>query len=168
MPFKMNFDKEQLKKPEPLPNDVYTLRLVGFKPKTAKSGESINLNPQFVVVAPGEKHDGRKMPYIFNGNSSIPSFLQDMCHATGELMEEGDTPEDLSLPGTFDNDPIKFDPQKPETWVYQGPLLNKTLKAELTVDEYGNKVSRFLCDIPNCAERFPKIQHSQNMNKKNS
>ena len=169
MAFKMSFDKTTLKRPEPVPNGIYELRLIGFEPVTASSGESTNLYPVFEFVAPGEKYDAKKLKYAFVGNSLVPQLLQDMTHALGELMEEDPDPNmPDSMPGIFDTDKLKFNPKDPSTWVYSGPLLNKTLKAELYMENCkgrdSNKVLRFFCAIPNCAERFPKIQHSENMN----
>lgn len=169
--FRMKFDKNDLKRPEPVPAGVYDLRLIGFEPKTAKSGESINLNPVFeFTTVNNQKGDPKKLKFAFVGNTSVPNLLQDMCHGFGELMEEDPNDPDApaALPGIWDADKLKFKEDKPETWVYSGPLLNKVLKAELYVDNYNgrenNKVLRFYCMVPNCAERFPKIQHSDNMN----
>jgi hypothetical protein len=169
MGFKMKFDKSDLKRPEPVPAGIYDLRLISFEPVKSNNGESYNLYPVFEFVAPGEKYDGKKLKYSFVGNSKVPQLLQDMSHGLGELMEEDPDPEAPdSLPGIFDTDKLKFNKDDPTTWVYSGPLLNKTTKVELYIQEYNgkpsNKVLRFFCAIPDCAQRFPKIQHSDNLN----
>jgi hypothetical protein len=170
MPFKMSFDTEKLNRPEPVPQNIYKLRLTGFAPKTSKDKESVNFNPQFTFIAPGEKYDGKVLKYAFNANTKTPSTIQDMVHAVGELMEtDPDNPEaPASMPGIWDADLVKFKPDDPSTWVYQGPLMNKELQAELYISEYNgqknNKVLRFLCAIPDCEIKFPKIEHSKNLN----
>jgi hypothetical protein len=170
MAFKMKFDSEKLNRPEPVPQNIYKLRLTGFAPKFSKDKESVNFTPQFTFIAPGEKYDGKVLKYAFVANSKVPSLIQDMVHAVGEVMEaDPDDPEaPSSMPGVWDGDLIKFKAEDPGTWVYQGPLMNKELQAELYIDTYqgqqNNKVLRFLCAIPDCATRFPKIQHSDNLN----
>lgn len=168
--FKFQMDPEKLNRPEPVPQNIYKLRLTGFKPKKSKDGESVNFNPEFTFIDPGQKWDGKVLKYAFVGSAKVPSLLQDMVHATGEVMEvdENDPDAPASMPGIWDADQVKFKPDDPSTWVYQGPLLNKDLQAELYIDDYNgqknNKILRFICAVPNCETRFPKIEHSKNMN----
>ncbi|HEY1644842.1 MAG TPA: hypothetical protein VGF75_00465 [Candidatus Saccharimonadales bacterium] len=170
MPFKYNMDAEKLRRPEPIPQNIYTLRLTGFKPKKSKDGESVNFNPQFTIIDPGQKWDGKVEKYLFVGSAKVPSLLQDMVHALGEIMEQdpNDPDSPASIPGIWDADQVKFQADDPSTWVYQGPLMNKECKAELYINSYqgqdNNRILRFLCAIPDCATKFPKIQHSTNMN----
>ena len=57
------------------------------------------------------------------------------------------------LPGDWDGEP-----EKPETWVYKGPLLGQIAEVEVAVDSYNgkenNKVSRYICRVPQCAQSF--------------
>jgi hypothetical protein len=170
MGFKFGVDNEKMQRPEPVAQGIYTLRLTAFNPKHSKDHESVNFQPVFTLVAPGEKYNDRELKFAFIANSKVPSLIQDMVHATGELME-GDANDKhaiLQIPGIWDADPAKFDPKDASTWVYQGPLLNKELKAELYVDTYNNvpnnKILRFICAVPQCEQKFPKIMHSTNMN----
>lgn len=170
MAFKFGVDNEKLTRPEAIPQGIYTLRLTGFNPKHSKDKESVNFSPSFDVVAPGEKYDGRTLKFAFIANSKVPSAIQDMVHATGEVMEgDANNPNAvLQIPGIWDADATKFDPQDASTWVYQGPLVGKTLQAELYVDDYNgqqnNKVLRFICAVPQCETKFPKIRHADNLN----
>lgn len=173
MSFKMKFGKTDLKKPEPEPNGIYTLRLVGFKPQLASSGESYNLNPVFEFPDKmTSKGTPKQLWYACSCNTSKESaqIIQDFVHCGGEIMEEdpNDPNGEASMPGVFDTDKAKFDPTDPKTWLYSGPLLNKLYKVELYTDNWqgrlNNKILRFFCAVPNCAERFPQIQHSDNLN----
>lgn len=165
MPHQMDFEKKELKGIEPIPAGIYDVRLIGFEPKESKNGGSVNLNPIFSVVNNPE-FEGRVLKYVFVGNSKIPSFLQDMVHCFGMEMEEY-TSDRPKIPGIWDTDKAKFDVNKFETYVYSGPLLNKVGKIELIESEYqgkkNNKIRKFFCNVPQCAERFPDITHSDNV-----
>lgn len=163
----MDFSTEQLEGIQPVPNGIYRLRLIGFEPKASKAGDSINLNPIFQFIDP-EYSERPSLRYSFTGNTKIPSFLQDLVHATGlEMEEDGDKSR---IPGFWDGDKQKYDAKDPSTYVYSGPLLNQELQAEVVQDEYqgrvNNKIRKFICAVPNCAERFPKIRHAEDMNRK--
>jgi hypothetical protein len=163
--FQMDFDKKALKGLEPVPAGIYDVRLVGFEPKPSKNGDSANLNPIFTIVNHPE-FEGRTLKYVFVGNSKIPSFLQDMVHCFGEEMEDYDS-DRPRIPGIWDADKAKFDQAKIETYVYSGPLLNKVGKVELIEGEYqgrkNNRIRKFFCNVPQCAERFPDVTHSDNV-----
>lgn len=165
MAFQMDFKKDALKGIEPIAAGIYDLRLIGFEPKASKNGDSANLNPIFGVTNNPEL-DGKVLRYIFVGNTKIPSFLQDMVHCFGMEMEDYNT-DRPKIPGIWDTDKAKFDPAKFETYVYSGPLINKVGKVELIESSFNgkpnNKVRKFFCNVPNCAERFPEITHSDNV-----
>lgn len=165
MPHQMDFGKEELKGLQPIPAGIYDVRLVGFEPKQAKNGDSVNLNPVFTVVNHPE-FEGRTLKYVFVGNSKIPAFLQDMVHCFGLEMED-QTSDRPKLPGIWDTDKAKFKADDFSTYVYSGPLINKVGKIELIESEYqgkkNNKVRKFFCQIPQCAERFPEVSHSDNV-----
>lgn len=173
MGFQMKFDKTSFKGPEPEPAGIYRLRLIGFKPQLAKSGNSWNLNPFFEFSdITTHKGEPKKLYYAFYCNTSEESapLVQDFCHSFGEVMEDdpNDPEAPARLPGVFDADKLKFKEDDTKTWVYAGPLLNKTCKVELYTEEWNgqnrNRILRFFCAVPHCAERFPTIRHSENMN----
>lgn len=165
MAHQMDFGKEELKGLQPIPAGIYEVRLIGFEPKSSKAGDSVNLNPIFSVVNNLE-FEGRTLKYVFVGNSKIPSFLQDMCHCFGMEMEEYDS-DRPRIPGIWDTDKNKFKVGAYGTYVYSGPLLNKVGKIELIESEFqgkkNNKIRKFFCNVPQCAERFPDITHSDNV-----
>lgn len=164
--FKMKFNKDELEGPKPLPAGLYQVRFVGFKPKMSTKGDSINLNMITEVINHPE-HDKRQI--WLNLNTQIPSFIQDAVHSFGLEMEDqlSDNPQ---IPGVFDGNPATFVESKPETWVYAGPLTNRTGAWEIIESEYNgkpnNKVAKCLCQVEGCAEKFPLVQHSNNMAKK--
>lgn len=169
MAFQMDFEKKALKGLEPVPAGIYEVRLIGFEPTISKKGDSANLNPIFSVVNHPE-FEGRTLKYVFVGNTKIPSFLQDMCHCFGLEMEEYDS-DRPKIPGIWDTDKAKFKADDFKTYVYSGPLLNKVGKVEVIESSWqnkpNNKIRKFFCNVPQCAERFPDITHSDNVSGSN-
>jgi hypothetical protein len=132
MPFKVAATRSSLTGPPPVDTNVYELRVVGFKPKVAKSGTSLNYYGEFEVINNGQ-FDGRKV--FFSLNTAFPTGIRDFVHATGNEMEKttilneetGQMEEAFVLPGIFEN-ADQF-PQEPEKWgAYRGPLTNATFK----------------------------------------
>jgi hypothetical protein len=166
MAFKMKFSQEEMKGLEPVPAGIYDVAFVGFKPKKAKSGESINLNGMVKII--GRPEYSNRQVFV-NLNTQIPGFIQDFVHSFGLEMED-QTGDDPSIPGNFDGDLGKFKEDDPTTWVYKGPLLGQTGKFELGLREYEGAqqqdIIKMICKVPNCAERFPKVRHSKDMRKK--
>lgn len=172
MPFKMKFDQEKLEGLQPVPAGIYKVLFLEFKPKHSKSvnkvtgAKSINLNAYVKILDHPEFETERKV--VASLNEGVPSFIQDFVHSFGMEMEDqlGAEP---SIPGTFDADKNKFKADDPTTWVYSGPLTNKTAQWELGIKDYNGKptqtIKRFICSVPNCATRFPKVRHSQDMAK---
>ena len=92
----------------------------------------------------------------------------DFVHATGLEMEvvqdadAGTEKQNLTIPGVFENSDTN--PDEPEKWKYQGPLLNKTLEVELAEipakDGYKakNEIRQFKCAIQGCTAK-----HSTNL-----
>lgn len=168
MPFKMQFDKTEMEGIKPVEPGIYTVAFIKFKPKKSKNAEkpSINLNAQAKILGIDEV-DGKPRFLFANLNSSIPSFIQDFVHSFGLEMTDqfGENP---GIPGEFDG---KED--DPTTWVYQGPLIGQTAQWEVTVSPHwqdSNKqqqdIVRFICKVPDCANRFPHVKHSTDMRKK--
>lgn len=166
MPHQMDFSKESLKGLTPIPAGIYDLRLIGFEVKTAKNGQSANLNPIFTVINHPDFPDGRTLKYAFGANTKIPAFIQDMVHGLGFEMEDYDT-DNPRIPGIWDTDKAKFKADDYNTYLYSGPLINQVCKAEVIESEYqgkkNNKIKKFFCAVPDCAQRFPYITHSDNL-----
>jgi hypothetical protein len=171
MPFKVAATRSSLTGPPPVDTNVYELRVVGFKPKVAKSGTSLNYYGEFEVINNGQ-FDGRKV--FFSLNTAFPTGIRDFVHATGNEMEKttilneetGQMEEAFVLPGIFEN-ADQF-PQEPEKWgAYRGPLTNATFKAEVVKSEYQgrpkNDIRAFFCTVPNCAVNDPDLKHSTNL-----
>lgn len=142
---------------------------MGFKPEKAKKGNSVNLNPQMVIV-----NDNRKFPdgKPYNGQLILNSLneqffgeLFDFCHCFGEALPP-DTNGDRTLPWGSDNG----DEPEPRMWSpYKGPMLNAIGTLELaevparvkqpdgTYAPDGTRtrtdVKRFICNISGCRER---------------
>lgn len=166
MAFKMGFNKEEIEGLKPVPAGIYNVLLVGFKPKTSKAGDSINLNAQVKIVGNAEFENRMVFASL---NTKIPGFIQDFVHSFGIEMEDQNG-ENPSIPGVFDGEPTKFNEQDPSTWKYQGPLLGQTAQWELGLRDYEGQptqdIIKFICKVPQCAERFPKVRHSKDMRKK--
>ena len=72
---------------------------------------------------------------------------------------------DGSLPGNW-----VFDPKEPENVEkaqYKGPLMGRTMEAELAITSYnGNERNEFRqirCAIHDCTSKFPDVKHQVNM-----
>jgi hypothetical protein len=159
MPFKV--DTSKIEGQEVFPPGIYEFKLAGFKPSKAKTG-STNLNARFEMINHPE-YAGRK---VFDSLNEGGAFLwPDFCHALGLPMEtDGDS---SWLPGEWNGDPAKFKEDDPSTWVYKGPLVGRVAKLEIAVDNWqgrdNNKIKRYFCAIADCATKFPKIRHSDDL-----
>ena len=163
MPFNMNFSKETLSGPPPLPDGTYTLQFLGFKPAKTKTGDSINLFPQFGVVGMPE-YANRKISTVMNMGGAFA--INDMLHSMGMKMEvvqdgnQGTEAENYTIPGVFEG--AEQFPEDPSKWKYQGPLTNKTFTAEVCTKEYNgrknNDIRQYFCSVPGCSEK-----HSTNL-----
>jgi hypothetical protein len=169
MAFKMKFDQDKLEGLQPVPQGLYKVLFVEFKPKLSKKNEvtgkqSINLNAKVKILDHPEFETERFL--IANLNEGIPSFIQDFVHSFGLEMEDqlGTNP---NIPGVFDTDKAKFKEADPETWVYSGPLTAKTAQWEVGIKDYQGRpsqtITRFICAVKDCGTRFPKVSHSKNM-----
>jgi hypothetical protein len=158
--FQMKVSNEKLEGFDVIPPGQYDVKLVSFNPKAAKSGTSINLNPCMVVVGHPE-FAGRK---VFD-SLNAPWIWPDFVHAFGLPMETDG--KESWIPGDWNGDPAKYKADDPATWTYKGPLVGRTAKIEVAVDNYqgkdSNKVGRYLCAVADCATKFPKIRHIQNL-----
>ena len=166
----MSFSKEEMKGLEPVPAGIYTVVFVGFKPTISKAGDSLNYNAQAKIIGHPD-YEGRML--FASLNTKIPGFIQDFVHSFGMSLEE--LPDgNLSIPGRWDGEPAKYDADDPTTWKYVGPLTSQTGQWEVTVKPHyqdptktSQEIIKYICKIPQCAERFPEVRHSKDMRKKN-
>lgn len=166
MPFQMKFKSDDLKGVEPVPAGIYRVRFLEFKPKKSKAGTSVNLNAWVVIIDHPEWEKERKIVANLNTTPSISTFIQDFVHSFGLEMTD-QLGSDPGIPGVFDGP----DQNDPETWKYVGPLVNRTAEWELGAPAEGqrfNTIRKFICAVPQCASKFPNIQHSNDMAKKSS
>lgn len=173
MAFKMSFSQDKLEGLQPVPNGQYKVLFIEFKPSWSKNAnqitgkKSINLNAKVKILEHPEFEQERFL--IAALNEGVPSFIQAFVHSFGVEMDDqlGDNP---SIPGTFDTDKSKFKEDDPTTWVYSGPLTAKTAVWEVGTKEHNGRqvqsLRRFICSVPDCATKYPKIRHSQDMDKK--
>jgi hypothetical protein len=166
MPFNMNFTRESLSGKPPIPAGWHKFRVTGFKPKVAgPNKDSVSFNPQIEVIDNPEL-DGSKV--FENLNSKAPWIINDFVHGCGMTLEtvqdgnEGTEAENKSIPGFWLN--ADTNPDEPEKWEYQGPLMNAVFEAESYINEYNGKksakIKQYKCAVPGCTEK-----HSTNLGK---
>lgn len=165
--FQMKVSKDKIEGKEVMLPGEYELKLVAFAPKASKSGTSFNYNP-IMEVQNHPEYAGRK---VFDSwNSTAAWLLADYCHAFGLPLETDAKGEDFWLPGVWNGDLAKYNEDDPSTWVYKGPLIGRTAKVELAVDNYNgrdnNKVRRYFCAVKDCEQKFPTIKHTADLLKK--
>ena len=173
MGFKMAFAQNKLEGMQPVQDGQYKVLFIDFKPAHSKNANqvtgkhSINLNAKVKILEHPEFEQERFL--IASLNEGVPSFIQDFVHSFGIEMDE-QLEDNPSIPGTFDADKAKFKKDDQSTWVYAGPLTAKTAIWEVTTSDYNgrpvNQLRRFICSVPDCGTKYPKIWHSQDMNKK--
>lgn len=134
---------------------TYTVSLQGFKPKKSKDGNSVNLNPNVVVIG-DPVQNGKQSNYSLNFQASTWFMIKSFLHSFG-VKEDVDAQGNESIPGDFGGP--AYNPNDPTTWQYSGPLLGKTAKWEFAETEYQGKKSvkpkQFLCALPGCTEKHP-------------
>lgn len=174
MPKKLVFKPESIERTRKIVDEgLYYVTLTGFAAKVSSKGDSINYNPimELSFLADGVtpapfKDDGKPIPVFYNGNSKAEWALNDMVHGFGLPMEtitvDGTT--GLSLPGIWVPE-AEEDISKCE---YKGPLVGRKAQVYLVKETYNgteqNKIKYFVCAVPNCAQKFPRIKHSTNLN----
>jgi hypothetical protein len=125
---KFSFSKQDMEGKPPLPAGIYEVRLDGFRPKKAKKGDSINLNPQMKVINHPTLNDSNA---FYNLSTAFGPGIIDFCHCFGQKMEnEGsDSPD---FPGEFPGDP-----DDPTKWSYIGPLVGQVGRVEIAETDDG-------------------------------
>lgn len=159
MSFKFKVETENLERTV-IPAGLYELELKGFKPKVSKNGDSVNLNGYFEVC--NLPQAGKKATIFCSFNSKFAQDTLDFVHACGMHLE------DDSLPGNFEGVKQEADgSQNFNQAKYVGPLLGKRVQAFVALREYNgtpqNAVQYFVCKVHDCAVKYPKVRHSQNL-----
>jgi hypothetical protein len=167
MAFSLKVSKEAIEGKDLVSPGIYDVRLLKFNPKASKSGTSFNYNPMMEII----NHPDYVNNKIYDTlNSAAGWIIPDFSHCFGFPMETDGT--DYWLPGIFDADKAKFNPDDPSTWVYAGPLTGAVGKVEIGHDSYNGKaiarIGRYFCSVENCATKFPHIKHSENLLRKKS
>lgn len=155
--------KESLEGLKPLPPGVYDFRLDKFEIQKAKvkpgKAESINLNPVLTIINHPEFTGKRRLPE--NLNSQAGWVQKDFVHALGVPMDNGNIPGDFICQVHGPSCDAIMD--HPDKFIYQGPLLGQTGKAEvvMTPNNKGGMraaIKRYLCKIQGCGE-----YHNENL-----
>lgn len=166
MPFKMKVSNDKIEGFDVIPPGQYEVRLVGFKPKKSKDGNSVNLNAEMQVVNNPDLVNRKLFDSLNTPGAAF--YHADFCHCFGLPMETDG--KESWIPGDWDGDPAKFKEDDPTTWVYKGPLAGRIGRVEVEVDNYNgkdnNKIRRYFCAVQDCASKFPKIKHLEQLNKK--
>jgi len=178
LPFSLKISKEQIEGKEAVPEGIYKVRFVKFNPQWTRqnnmneqqwlAARSINLNAEYEILEHPE-YAGRQVFDTLNIGPKTPLFgLTDMCHAFGFVLPFDKATEQYDIPGmeTIEKSP-NYDPNKPETWEYRGPLLGKVAQVEIGRTTFNGKPQtrprRWICTVPDCAKNHPEIRHSQNL-----
>jgi len=141
--------KERIEGPPPMPEQMVTFRLDGFKPAAAKKGGSVNLNPVMKIINSAEFNDR----IIFeNLNTKGEWIWPEFCHALGVPLEK-DSSDNYVFPGDFvgpEDDPSK--------WQYTGPLLGQIgqcyiVQTDNTKGGVKNAVKFYVCKLPGCSHK---------------
>lgn len=159
--FQMKVSNDKIEGQDVFPAGQYEIKLVSFKPSKAKTG-STNLNAMMEVVNHPD-FSGRKLYDSLNAGGAFT--WPDFVHCFGLPMETDG--KESWIPGDWDADATKFNPAEPGTWKYRGPLVGRTGKVEVAVDSYNgrenNKIRRYFCAVADCATKFPKIRHIEDL-----
>lgn len=156
----MAVDPNSIVAPQPQPAGWYKLKLVGFKPKETKAKDGVNYNAQFEVVNPDPKSASKK-PMVFHTMSTkMGRQIVDILHGMGFHLEPSG-----ELPGQWIPDPAN--PNDVSKLQYKGPLIGRTLEAELAITNYNgnerNEIRQVRCQIQDCGQKHPTVKHNTNM-----
>jgi hypothetical protein len=150
---------------------MYTLALRGFTPKPIipKDGTDVspgvNYNPILEILSKVDgspaptRTDGKPLRVFFSAPTTWQGAVEDFCHAFGLPLED-DGNGNVGLPGIWDPQ----EEQDVTKCTYRGPLLDgRTAQAFLVKTTYNgqekNEIKYFVCKVPNCAQKFPKLIH---------
>lgn len=161
---RMGFSSDAIKAPEPVNEDLYTVRIEGFKPALSSAKTSINYNPVLRILSgknTGAEFAGKSV--FENLNSGAPWIMNDFVHAAGLPLDKIEETGELTMPGGFEGS----NPEDPSTWKYVGPLVGRTLEVYVIKSEYNNKpnnkIKYYVCALPDCNTKYPEVKHSTNL-----
>jgi hypothetical protein len=154
---KMGVNPEQTKEQKPIPAGWYELKIKAGVCKMSKSKKGYNYEFITEVVNNQAEFNGTTVWARINNGFTQAKVANDFVHAAGfELEPDGSFPGDWKL-----KDPAKTDDF--DGAQYSGPLLGKTVRAELAIDSYEgtdrNVVKQFQCKVAECPTKFPDIRH---------
>lgn len=119
---KLSASKEEVTGQPPVPAGIYDVICKGFKPKTARKKDSVNLNPQLEIINHAEFNNRKLFDSL---NTKAKWTWKPFFACMG--VEYVETPEGgIEFPGNFDG-PDKI----PEQWKYSGPLMGAQGKVEV-------------------------------------
>jgi hypothetical protein len=150
---KFSLSKEAIEGKPTVKGGVYEFRLDGFKPAKAKSGTSVNLNPDLKVINDPNFTDSKIFASL---NEGFPPAVIGLVHALGmEMVPNADS--GMDIPGDFQGG------ADPKTWSYVGPLVGRSGRVELQETERTDgkpgtrtEIKRFICALPGCQEKHPE------------
>lgn len=160
---KMGVNPEQTVAPKPVPVGMYELRLKGIIAKLSKSKKGFNYEGYLEIVNNTPENNGKfAMARMYNGFKQA-MISNDFCHSLGFPLEvDGSFPGDWKLKPENESKP-EDDMSRFDGAQYNGPLLGKVLKAELTIENFEgidrNEIKQYVCKLPDCAQRFTEIKH---------
>lgn len=171
----MGVNPEKIKAQRPQPAGWYILRLIAYHPALNKNRDSINLNPEFEITNPREKDDIYAKKLRWHGSLKMEKNIFDFAHGLGfELDDSGAMPGDwIGWPAGMDFatliEEAKKSPSLVEKLEYKGPMLGKTMEAELAVTSYQNnpernEIRQVKCKVAGCNTnpKYKDMRHSTN------
>jgi len=155
---KLQMSPESILGSKPVPQGFYELELVNFRVKTAKSGNSLNLNAEFNITdgpqdTPTEKYQKK---VFCTWNTSWWGGI-DIAHGLGVQLEQDNQGLETVIPGDWE----PADPNKPNDMQgakYIGPLFGKrgSFEVIVTQDQNGNdrnEIRQAVCKVPGCTHK---------------
>jgi hypothetical protein len=153
---KMGVPAASIEGSQPLDEGMYKLRLIAISCKKSTKGDSTNMKFEYEIQGQQQK-DGKSFKTNIFISEKAGWIQNDAVHALGLTMEEQPGGA-LAIPGDF----VGPDAE-PEKWQYKGPLLGRDCEAFLVNDGRYNNIKYFVCHVPNCAQRFPKVSHTKDL-----
>jgi len=158
---------------------MYWLTVGGFSQKWTKPKEGetphqwINFNPILELTATTDSSpvplndDGSHIRIWYPASQKFEASVNEFSHACGlplDIITDPQTKEEsATLPGIWtpeNEDDI-------EKCTYKGPLVGKKLQAYIVKGSYQgtekNEIKFFVCAVPNCNQKFPKLVHIKNL-----
>jgi hypothetical protein len=160
---KMGVPAQSIESSSALDEGMYKLRLTSINCKFTEKKDSVNMRWEYEILGHQTK-DGKAYKTSMFISQKAGWIQNDATHALGLTMEE-QPDKSLTIPGEFTGPDAE-----PEKWQYRGPLLGRECQAYLVREtsngrEYNN-IKYYVCAVPNCAQRFPKVAHTKDYTRK--